>query len=100
MRSGLGAHYRAKNNFTGRLMECAKAGVSGLIRGERTHQAHATGILISSNGILRQQARTRTERARLVFTIWLATAGNGRERNSHHSLDLWPCPFTQAIPRI
>src|SRR5580698_8862567 len=100
MRSGLGAHCRAKNNFTVRLMERARAGANELIRGERKHPVQAMGILILSSGILRHQARIRTERAHLVFTIWWATAGSGRERNSRRSLDLWPCPFTPAIPRI
>src|SRR5271170_6969448 len=99
-RSGWGARCQAKNNFTERLMERARAGVSELILGATTRRARDVGTLISSNGILRQQARIRTERARLEFTIWWATGGNGRERNSRRSLGLWPCPSTPAIPRI
>src|SRR5271170_1463231 len=100
MRSGSGASCPAKRNFTGRLMERVRVGASELFLGAMVRQARVTAILILSSGILHQRDRIQKGRARLAFTIWWATGGNGRERNLSLFPDLWRCPFTPAIPRI
>src|SRR6185369_1971756 len=96
-RIGWAGNCRPKSNFTARRTARRARKRNEPIRGEKKLPTRISEILTSRNGKRRRAERILRAPARLAFTLWSATAGNGLEQFLLHIRDLRRCRFIPVI---